>query len=127
MKKYALFYGTLRRGEPNFNRFKWQTYIQTLKLKGYELYDCIVPIIVEGEGSIIVELHALTNSADKKIRLMEIGAGYKEQKLRIGDKLASLYIYDKRYLPYIDSRKIESGDWVKYNKALNQRIDCFGA
>ena len=116
MKKYGLFYGSLRKGHYNFGRFN-QKYIKTLSLKGYDLYDLgPYPAIVEGEGAVVVELHELDESSDSSIRRMELGAGYKETLIPLvheGEEiLASLYFFAQK--PY--AVKVESGDWSSHNE-----------
>lgn len=121
MKKYGLFYGTLRENESNFNRFDGQTPIKTLTLKGYDLYGPF-PRLYKGKGQVVVELHALSDYADDSIRQMELGASYKEVKVKVDDVEASLYISDVPIKYLKESRwnvHIKSGDWVKWAKSFS--------
>jgi len=120
-----LIFGTLRRGQYNFNRFKFygeQKYIETIRLSGFDLYDLgHYPTVVKGEGEVTFEIHSVCDKILEIITDMEIGAGYKPIKIKVGDSDCTLYTMEKEYIDegVVRGRpfpKIESGDWVAYQK-----------
>jgi gamma-glutamylcyclotransferase (GGCT)/AIG2-like uncharacterized protein YtfP len=115
-KKYGLFYGTLRAKGYNFNRFGGQTPIRTFTLEGYNLYDCGLPMVTKGDSQIVVELHELTDQSDNYIRRMEFGAGYKEEKIKLDEGEASLYVYppEAECIRRSSNRLVKSGDWIAH-------------
>lgn len=110
---HMLFYGSLRKDQYNFRRFSHRlTYIKTLSLDGYELYNLgMYPGLVKGKGKVVVELHEATAEAYSAIRRMELEAGYIENLTQVGDCFASLFIYNR---PLGEAEKVESGDWSAF-------------
>lgn len=115
MKK-CLFYGSLRKNGPrektyNFNRFGGQTYVKTLKIKGFDLYNLgSFPCITEGNGEITCELHNVENESARQIFWMEAGAGYKSKEIKIDGENAIIFYYPEKPQGK-DQKLIQSGDW----------------
>lgn len=110
-KKYALFYGSLKKDHYNFNRFGGQTFVKEVELDGYELFNLgSYPAILEGKGKIIAELHEVTPEAFASIRRMEIGAGYSEKQKEIDGEKASLFVFSESRIRNAFP-KIEDGNW----------------
>lgn len=110
MNKYCLFYGSLKQGKRNFNRFGGQNYIKTLELDGYEMYDFkYYPGICGGNGKITVELHSVELDSFENIRGMELGAGYKEKLLTVDNINATLFVMDKYQVKRFP--RVENGNW----------------
>lgn len=116
MKK-ALFYGSLRKTSKrgfNFNKFGGQTYLETLTIAGYDMFDLdYYPAICEGRGSIVYELHDVTDESFENIRRMELGAGYSEVSVLVHPEVAAaLFVYPKAKLISRRCVKIiNNGDW----------------
>jgi gamma-glutamylcyclotransferase (GGCT)/AIG2-like uncharacterized protein YtfP len=111
MPKLAV-YGTLRKGQYNFNRFDL-TYLKTETIQGWDLYDLgPYPCAVPGEGILTVEIMECDEYNYQIIKGMELGAGYKEAEVQIDKDLCFLYYY-----PTIPTRGtlISSGDYLNKN------------
>jgi gamma-glutamylcyclotransferase (GGCT)/AIG2-like uncharacterized protein YtfP len=110
--KHALFYGSLKQGEFNFDRFGQgsQKYIKTVTLDGYNLYDLSwYPGLTKGDGKVIVELHEVDDHAFENIKRMEAGAGYIEGKEKIDDVEASIFFYKGNLQ---GKPLIQNGNWT---------------
>lgn len=60
---------------------------------------------------ILVEVTGISNEeSEKKIHDIEIEAGYYVEKIKIGDDLISIYLFEKP----TNNLRIESGDWVSF-------------
>lgn len=120
-KKYIAAYGSLRKGCYNFDafhaflgdkEFKW---IETLELKGFELYSLgAYPCAKIGtkEDRLIVDIIELSPRAYERVRMMEVQAYYEPLSLIIGNYPdVKIFVY----LPEAKGRaRVKSGDWVKY-------------
>jgi gamma-glutamylcyclotransferase (GGCT)/AIG2-like uncharacterized protein YtfP len=114
--KYGLFYGSLKSGMYNFDRFGkgTQKYVKTVKLDGYELYNLgAYPGLTKGKGKVTFELHEVDDKAFEHIKQMELGAGYREETVNVDGIPATLYIYENKYGRLTDKDKVESGNWVE--------------
>lgn len=120
------FYGTLRGGQYNFNRFikdSGKTFEGKEVLKGYKMFSFgAFPFVVptgNEEDVIVVELYEVPDElVCRSINMMELGAGYGVEEVTINDKVYWLYVYpnnweySKRGYP-----EIPGGDWVEYKQA----------
>lgn len=115
MTKKHLFYGSLRSGQYNFNRFGpgTQKYIKTVKIPGFKMYNLgYYPCVTESDNlqdEITAELHEVNEEAAKKIYFMEKGAGYLSKHIEIDGEKAVIYYYTSEHLNR--NNIIESGDW----------------
>lgn len=132
---YCLFYGTLRFGEPNWNRViamfgkDSMKYVNTQKLSNHSLYSIgAYPIAIPNDdaGDIVCDLVAVSKEAEKFIDDMEKGAGYTPYVVTKGfagvdniyaTREITIYVYEeheeREVALYGDL--IESGDWIKFN------------
>lgn len=114
-KDLVLFYGSLRKGEYNYNYFKnGLTYIKTLQIPGYKLYSLgSYPGIKKSNNKdnvITVDLFQINNwKIGKSIDLMEKAAGYGVSNISINNQNAKLYVYNGAVGK---ENLIKSGDWV---------------
>lgn len=121
MKNYLLTYGSLRKGQYNYNA-KELEYIDTIEISGYKLYSLgAYPGIkyTGNEEDIIIcdILNVKTNKESNAIDYMELYADYSIASLPvILNKViyaCKLYIYNG----FIDENNlIKHGDWSKYLK-----------
>lgn len=116
---YIAVYGTLKKGFGN-HRFIEGNYIKTVKVPNYNLFTnswAIVPFAVESNNSsdyIVAEIYDVSDNSFKRIRQLEIGAGYKEVIIPIDTIKATMWIYDfKKLKNWInDLVQIKSGEWT---------------
>lgn len=121
MKKFA-FYGTLRLDQPNYHRLLTEQtakFLGTKIVDGYAMHDLgYYPTIVpDKEKSILVELFEVNDKyAIDFIKMMELGAGYRETTITHEGEEYTLYVCGGSEAAIIKKRNklIESGDWVKY-------------
>lgn len=122
MKK-ILVYGSLRKGEYNFDRISSQypggvKYVGTTKIKGYNLYNLgSYPAISEGEDKskeLTVDVLEVSQPAFNFIERMEIGAGYNRSYHNINGEDLPLYTMTKENLVryYGGGTIVDSGDWT---------------
>lgn len=105
-----LMYGSLRKGQYNFNRFNGLNYIKTTQIKGFDLFNLgAYPGIKSGEGVLTVDVVEATPETAERIDLMELGAGYTAETINLEGIDHTIYVYRG---PVQKSSKIESGDWV---------------
>lgn len=110
-------YGTLRKGQSNYRYLDNPKYIKTIELKGYIMLDfeAYPAVIFTGDShKITVDLIQVTSKDFRRIKNMELRAGYKLDYCVIGYDLYPIYVYNLEI--------IESGDWIKY---LKQRQESF--
>lgn len=116
---YILVYGSLRKGEYNFNSFKSLfgdefKYVKTMQINGYDLFSLgAYPAIKEGKGDLIVDLINCSDECKNSIDRMELGAGYTRHIIEIDKNItATLYVY----LGNPSTERIVSGDWSEHLK-----------
>jgi gamma-glutamylcyclotransferase (GGCT)/AIG2-like uncharacterized protein YtfP len=123
---YILTYGSLRKGEYNYDYFKLYykkdfEYITTLTLKGYDLYSLgaypAIKISKNPNTLLTVDLIKLSEEAKRVIDNMEFGAGYSAitKIIEFNDKTfpCTLYVYDENISK---NRLISSGDWSEFKQ-----------
>lgn len=117
-KPLIIAYGSLRarssRGH-NHNRFgaNSQRFIRMVTLPGYDLYSIAggaYPAVTKGDGTLIAELHEVTQDAFDLISEMETGSGYVSEPVEIDGKVATIYTMAANRLKG-RCPKVESGDW----------------
>ena len=116
MNNNIITYGSLRKGEYNFDRFPGLKWLGTYQLQGYKLYSLGPYPGIKHTGNntdlLTVDLIDCGSSKTKEtIDNMELGAGYskKELTLESGTK-GTLYLYDGNIN---ESNLVPSGDWTK--------------
>ena len=119
--KTLVIYGSLRRGEYNydyFNRNDEMEFVGQGKLDGFDLfnlgsYPCITPS--KEQRSVVVEVFNVPDDMAERIDGMELGAGYNAKDVKIktedGKEVeGTVYVYrerpDEKWL-------LEHGDWCK--------------
>lgn len=135
-KIYALFYGSLRSGQYNFDRFN-SSYpnglrkIKTVILTGYKMYSLgSYPACIwtgRAADEVTFDLMEVSEAAYQAIERMEEGAGYQtnvvEHFLTEGNVStlikAKVFLFTKTE-DLLDSRYpiVESGNWVYYQVPL---------
>lgn len=118
MKK-ILVYGSLRKGEYNYKRFKGYfgeglNYLATTTITGYKLYDLgsYPGIRPEAGKELVVDVMEVSDEAYDAITGMERGAGYSVAKETVEDHgECTIYVYN---YPVSENHLVESGDWSKY-------------
>jgi len=112
-------YGTLRKGMYN-NRYFDMRFIETTTIDDFKLYDLgPYPAVVEGNGTIVVDIFEVDDNTKRAIDGMELGAGYNIKTLTINTPGAlygesvDIYVFDT---PPSRAVLIESGDYVEYLK-----------
>lgn len=117
-KKRILTYGSLRKNEYNFDRFKAIygpnfNYLSSIIIKGYDLYDLgSYPGIKESENpnkDLQVDIMECGDDCYNSIKRMELGAGYTTKNIEIDGEDHTIYIYQGN-----PRKLVESGDWSKY-------------
>ena len=118
--KKVAFYGSLRKGHYNYDRFKQQygnefNYIKTTNISGFNLFDLGsypgLKAARNNENKVIVDIFELSEKAFDSVERMEHGAGYSTIKVvddETGEKVYC-YLYE-----YPCNNLVESGDWSKY-------------
>lgn len=110
--KKIITYGSLRKGMYNYEALKdGIEYIDTTTIKGFRLHDYgAYPFAVEGEGEMVVDILEVEEEMYEAIKRMELGAGYIEKEITIGDTTGYIYLFRQP----TNNRIVEHGDWVKY-------------
>ena len=110
------FYGSLRKGFYNYDRFKLDKnakFIEAIELQGYAMYDLgSYPAIKktnEDSDNVYLEIYEIKdNYISDMIDRMELGAGYTAKDISIkGDKVR---IYVMAHIPQTYD-KIKNGIW----------------
>jgi gamma-glutamylcyclotransferase (GGCT)/AIG2-like uncharacterized protein YtfP len=118
-KVKILVYGTLRKGQYNFDRIinnygsESMKYIETKVIEGFKMVsisDWYPVIIFNGwkNQTIVVEVMEVSSEAKSFIDRMEVDAGYTIKQVDGMD----IYCFVNDY--FGNKGVIESGDWVKY-------------
>jgi len=115
--KKILVYGSLRKGEYNYKRFKSMfkdglKYIETLNIQGFRLYDLgSYPGIKETptDTTLVVDVMECDPACYASIYGMEIGANYVAKNIVINNEDHTIYVYQGS-----THKLVESGDWSKY-------------
>ena len=117
-KKKVAVYGSLRKGEYNYERFVdyfkgGLEYLRTTVVRGYDLYDlgAYPGIRVSSDLSkeLVVDIMECSDDCFKHIEAMEHGAGYNSVSITVGADECTIYVYN-----YPATNLVESGDWSKY-------------
>jgi gamma-glutamylcyclotransferase (GGCT)/AIG2-like uncharacterized protein YtfP len=113
--QYA-FYGSLRKGMINYERYKdGLEYLFSARLKGFRLFSMgEYPCAVEAPGSensIVVEVFKVKNPAiEREIYDMELSVGYHFKEVRINHQLVGIYLYAAAG----NYPEVIGGDWVDF-------------
>ena len=115
------FYGSLRLGMENYNRFKdGLEFLRKEELRGFKLFsltDYPYAIATENRGDcMVVELFKITNSkTEELIHQVEMDAGYIFANIEIAKQKFGIYLFTEARENDVC---VESGDWVIYKQAL---------
>lgn len=127
--KRVAFYGSLRRGEYNYESFvrhygaENYRYQKTSSISGFKLYSlgsypAINKVKVGEESSnLIVDVFEVSEPVYQSIRAMELGANYKEITVDIEGEEVILYEYRT---PVSEDRRVLTGDWSEHLSKRNQ-------
>lgn len=128
-KRLILAYGSLRKGDYNYDRFKEYfgnkfNYIKTIELPGFDIY--YLPYGYPGakrnpHGKITVDIIEVTEDCYREIEMMEIYADYTPltfETLLSLDNDDNLKYYEATLFLYnggvTNENFIKSGDWIKF-------------
>jgi gamma-glutamylcyclotransferase (GGCT)/AIG2-like uncharacterized protein YtfP len=110
------FYGSLRRGFHNYERFEPHLRYQfSCWLKGYQLYSFgEFPFAVKthrDEDKILVEIFEITDAeTQKQIDDLELGYGYFVETIMIDKQPVKIYLLEKS----ANYPLVIGGDWMKF-------------
>lgn len=127
------FYGSLRAGMYNNNRFSasgmqqlGSTIISGFRLYSLGSYPCVVRTGDDAD-KVTVDLFSVTGETESRIHHMEIGAGYEYEEIRIespieeiNGKEFGIYTFDTSALGRLKDRYVPGGDWVKHLQPTNE-------
>lgn len=113
MRKLAV-YGTLKEGHYNYDRFK-QLYpdikvLEETTISGYEMYNFggWYPVVIKGEGDIVVQVLEVPDEAYTKICAMEKGAGYSYEIIKVNNHICVIFLFDLAMRGYA---RVLNGNW----------------
>jgi gamma-glutamylcyclotransferase (GGCT)/AIG2-like uncharacterized protein YtfP len=118
------FYGSLRRGMDNYERYKKALDYQfSARLNGYRLYSMgQYPCVVKSsaEYPVLVEIFRVIDPfLEKEIYEMEIDEGYFYEEVIVNGKSIGIYVFET----HENFTEIPEGDWVTFfgerSKSLN--------
>jgi len=114
MKK-VIFYGSLKKGFYNYDRFNSfgkQIFVSDIELPGYDIYSLThFPAVCEGKGTIKAEIHIMDIEVYRRVFSMEIGSGYVEEMVEVNGESYSLFVMPKCNIEAYRGTLIESGEW----------------
>jgi gamma-glutamylcyclotransferase (GGCT)/AIG2-like uncharacterized protein YtfP len=110
------FYGSLRRGLANYEKFKPHLkYLNSMWLNGFQLYSLgDFPFAYRTHQStdlILVEIFQITDlQTQKKIDELEFNYGYHIEQVMLEEQPVNIYLFrDRANYPLVSG-----GDWVKF-------------
>lgn len=114
MKK-VLFYGSLKKGHFNFDRFERfgkQKYVKSLVIDDFDLYSLgAYPAATRGKRSLHVELHELDDSVFYYVEKMEESALYHSENIEVEGEYATIFLMDIIRIKSLRGKLIKSGNW----------------
>jgi len=117
MNKDALyaFYGSLRSGMSNYERYKEALEYQfSARLKGFKLYSrgqypCVIKS--NSDDSVVVEVFRVINhDFEIQIHHLEMSEGYVYEETYIDEKKVGIYVYEN----VENFQEVIEGDWVTF-------------
>ncbi|HEY5823707.1 MAG TPA: gamma-glutamylcyclotransferase [Cyclobacteriaceae bacterium] len=109
------FYGSLRRGMSNYERYKEALEYQfSARLTGFKLYSrgqypCVIKS--SSEDSVVVEVFRVINhDFEIQIHNLEMSEGYVYEEIWIDEKKVGIYVYDN----IENFQEVIEGDWVTF-------------
>lgn len=115
-RKLIFVYGSLRKGEYNYEYFKGRfgsqfNYLDTLTIDNYDLYSLgSYPGIKKGKGELIVDVIECSEEVKAGIDSMELGANYSINNVTHGKYTGDIYIYEGNVN---ETKKVKHGDWTQ--------------
>lgn len=128
-KIYVALYGSLRKGEYNYDRFiarfgeQGLKYIETYQINGFDLYSLgSYPGIKKSESpasNLTIDVMECNFACFSSINNMELGAGYSPEIVEIDGYSCTIYVYN---YPVMEMNKVKNGNWSDYlrNKKFNE-------
>lgn len=126
---YILTYGSLRKGNYNFEEFERYfgygfKYVSTTTITGYKLYSLGAYPAIKESGNLsdilVVDLIRVSDIVKDEIDAMELGAGYVIQNKIIQIEGSTypceIYVYNHNVN---EQNLVESGDWTNF---LNEKL-----
>jgi gamma-glutamylcyclotransferase (GGCT)/AIG2-like uncharacterized protein YtfP len=116
MTSLYAFYGSLRRGLHNYQRFESHLHYQfSCWLKGYQLYSFgEFPFAIKthrDEDKILVEVFEIAHEEiQRQIDDLELGYGYFIEEILIDEKPVKIYLFENK----ANYPLAAGGDWVKF-------------
>lgn len=110
------FYGSLRRGMDNYNKYKSVLeFITCTRIPGFTLYSLSAyPYAVKSEDrleTIVIEIFRIKGKEGRdKIHQLEVGAGYILEFIEVNDQSVGIYLFERAG----NNPKVKSGDWVSF-------------
>lgn len=119
MSERVFVYGTLRRGMFYYGEYMSHAeFVAESKAEGFIMFrnpEDHYPYIIRGEGEIVGEVFKVSQDELGKLDILEEIPGlYTRDKISVSGEDAWIYVFNSPNRP--DSLRIESGDWVEYNK-----------
>lgn len=91
-------------------------YIKTMRLKGFLMYDFwSQPIVVPGNGSIVVDIIEMTESVFYLMLDQEVNEGNFEELVAIDDTFHSIFVGDRELI--LTRPLVREGDWLNIHEA----------
>ncbi len=118
-KIYVYVYGSLRKGQYNAYILKNAKYIKTTRLNGWDMFTRgFFPFLVEGEGSVTVELYEISRGIFDQLDLLESYPHHYQRKIVSDDEgnQGWLYYYENFESEYYLQKaiQVECGDWIQF-------------
>jgi gamma-glutamylcyclotransferase (GGCT)/AIG2-like uncharacterized protein YtfP len=123
----CIFYGTLMDEQYNNKKMKdiygedSMKFISKEILPGFNLYDTRYgfPAAIRSDknNNIIVEIFEVSDSCLEYIRAMELGSGYYNDIVKVGEDFCNMFLYRE---PFYSFTKIDSGSWIDYLETKKQ-------
>ncbi len=109
------FYGSLRRGMSNYERYKEALEYQfSARLKGFKLYSRgQYPCVSKSntDDSVMVEIFRVNNrDIETQIHQLEMSEGYSYEEREIDGKKIGIYVYED----VANFQEVIEGDWVTF-------------
>lgn len=118
----VFFYGSLKKGFYNFDRFNLSEnarFIKEATLSGAKMYDLgqypCISLSNDPADKVKGEIYEyLDNSTEVEIRFMELTSHFREKQMLIDGHFVSVFIFVGEIPDYF--KRVESGEWIKGKK-----------
>lgn len=119
MTKNVAFYGSLRKGCYNYERFKdgltekGQSVISGFRLYSLGAYPCIIRSD-NPEDKVVVDLFEADEATFNRIHRMELGAGYDAEEVELNNENYVIYTFPPSMSEFYTRNRVSDGDWLKH-------------